>query len=91
MRKGGGSTSLTGGTGDVNPQLLVWPESTTNPPGAYTSFTMNLPVSRLPTSKGKSIVMELLKVCFLWPPFTFLPGGGVGQGMFRSTVIWRAF
>lgn len=57
--------TLTGGTGDVNPQILQI--SSFNLPNAnqYTQVGINLPVNQLPLrNKNKAIVMELLKVYF---------------------------
>lgn len=55
--------ALTGGTGDVNPQPLssfvVQSAADTT-----TQQTINLPIPRLPTAKGKAMVMEVLKVKF---------------------------
>lgn len=59
-RKGGGS--LTGGTGDVNPQWLKI-STTQSAADTFTSSTNPIPVQRLPTG-GKSQVMEVLKVYF---------------------------
>jgi len=52
---------LTGGTGDVNPQVLTL---TTTQTAADTTTTNEfpIPVPRPSSSKGKSIVMEILQV-----------------------------
>lgn len=54
--------SLTGGTGDVNPQ---WMKISTTQSGAdtFTQTTNPIPVQRLPTS-GRAQVMEILKILF---------------------------
>ena len=56
--------SLTGGSGDVNPQTMVMQALQ---PGADQTGTQAsaLPIPRLPIRRGKSIVMELLGVQFL--------------------------
>ena len=54
------SSSLTGGTGDVNPQWLNL-FSTNNPGTSYTEGGFPIPIQRLPDS-GKAQVMEILKV-----------------------------
>lgn len=52
--------SLTGGTGDTNPQFLTF-TATQSGADATTSTQINLPIQRLPIS-GKAQVMEVLKV-----------------------------
>lgn len=63
MKRGRKSESLTGGTGDVNPQKFVMRVPQT---GADTSTLgqIPLPVPRTPTSSGEATVMEILKVFF---------------------------
>lgn len=62
------SSSLTGGTGDVNPQWFRGAASTTSttPATAGYSNTVSVqtpvPINRLKQQGGKTIVMELLKV-----------------------------
>jgi hypothetical protein len=66
-RRGGGDT-LTGGSGDVNPQtLLVGPCSQTGAVGNDQPFSIaiTLPIPRLPIKKGRSLVIEVLWVEFL--------------------------
>lgn len=64
MPKRSSSTSLTGGTGDVNPQVFVVQVSQ---PAADTTATQGipLPVPRYPGNSGRAIVMEILKVTFM--------------------------
>ncbi len=57
MRRG---ESLTGGTGDVNPQslLIVGTQLTVN--GSYGN-AVQLPISRVPSRSGRATVVELIK------------------------------
>lgn len=59
MKRGRGG-SLTGGTGDVNPQWMSF-VATQSGADATTTTTVAIPVQRLPTG-GKAQVMEVLKV-----------------------------
>lgn len=55
--------SLTGGTGDVSPQLL---SSTlaTSAANTYTELSIPLPVNRFQQMANKAVVVEMLKVYF---------------------------
>lgn len=62
--------TLTGGTGDVNPQLMTLPTITL--PGSSTavkriSQAVNMPVNRGTCVRGKAVVIEVLKVFFDMP------------------------
>lgn len=60
-----GALSLTGGTGDVNPQYLSgFAGQSAN--DTETSTTVSIPIQRLPTS-GRAQVMEILKVIVRMP------------------------
>lgn len=61
--------TLTGGTGDVNPQWLILPNMPLPAANAYTQLTVPLPTNRLPLSKGKAMVMEVLKVFWDLPSY----------------------
>lgn len=65
-----GSSSLTGGTGDVNPQWMVMRVDHTST--GVTAFTVEssvaTPIPRVPSSNGRAIVMEILKVQFEMRP-----------------------
>lgn len=68
------SSSLTGGTGDVNPQWFRFPEITATTVDAVVSQTVNTPLNAFnQSSGGRATVMELLKVNFE-DSTTFLPG-----------------
>jgi len=66
--KAKGDGSLSGGTGDVNPQIyrLVTPTTTTLTTSSVTSASFStsfpVPINRLQQQSGKATVMELLKV-----------------------------
>jgi len=59
------SVSLTGGSGDVNPQLLTGVITQTGA-DAITSGSFALPIQRL-QNQGKAQVVELLKAWVRWP------------------------
>jgi len=59
-KRGRSSGSLTGGTGDVNPQWLNL-FSANNPGTSYTEGQFSIPIQRL-NDAGKAQVMEILKV-----------------------------
>lgn len=76
MKRGRGpSESLTGGTGDVSPQQLVQ-TIVLSAANTFTQAESGIPVVRLPTRKGKSIVMEILRVRVLHPPLDTQPAAG---------------
>lgn len=56
--------TLTGGSGDVNPQTMVM-QALQSGPDTTVINGQALPIPRLPVRRGKSIVMELLGVEFL--------------------------
>lgn len=58
---------ITGGTKDVNPQLLSG-FVTMTAPNVQTVQQLPNPVIRLPTQQGAAIVLELLKVYVDFPP-----------------------
>lgn len=58
------SESLTGGTGDVNPQILS--ANLTCTAGNSVTTTIPIPIQRLPSGgAGRAQVMEVLKVLFM--------------------------
>jgi len=60
-KRGRGGDQLTGGSGDVNPQVLSsFVVQTAN--DTTTQLTINLPIPRLPVTKGRALVMEALWV-----------------------------
>lgn len=58
--KRGMRDNLTGGTGDVSPQLIT-ASITMSAANTFTETTIATPVSRIATRKGKAMVLELLK------------------------------
>lgn len=57
-----GSESLTGGTGDVNPQWfnMVIPALTTS----FATTTFSTPINKFPEGSGRVVIMEILKLFF---------------------------
>jgi len=74
MKRGRGD-QLTGGTGDVSPQYFV---STIlmSAANTFTQAESGLPQIRIPTRKGKSIVMELLSADIVHPALDTQPAAG---------------
>lgn len=60
MRRGRGE-SLTGGSGDVNPQTFVVTATQTGA-DASTVVQLPLPIPRLPTKPGRNLVIEILNI-----------------------------
>lgn len=58
------SRQLTGGTGDVSPQILTSPVLNLTAANAFTETRVDLPVNRFPESNGKVVIIEVLKVWF---------------------------
>lgn len=56
--------SLTGGTGDVNPQTLTSPILSQSGVDSIDQFQLPVPIPRYPQQNGMQIVMEILKVNF---------------------------
>lgn len=63
--KRGRKDQLTGGSGDVNPQIMTF---TVEQPVADTTNVkpQQLPIPRLPTSPGRNLVIELLWIDYYW-------------------------
>lgn len=62
---------MTGGTGDIKPQLLTTTAIQANtgaPVEEYVVTTINLPVPRIGSIKGKATITEILKVWFYNSP-----------------------
>lgn len=59
--------SLTGGTGDVNPQYFTLPANTQTAANTYIEAVIPTPIPRNRVSGGKATVMEILKVYFNLP------------------------
>jgi len=63
-KRGRKESTLTGGSGDVKPQILSTPFTTA---AADTSFSLpvNVPVPRIGPTSNKATIMEVLKVWFM--------------------------
>lgn len=78
MKRGG--DQLTGGSRDVNPQLMTVDLIQTANDTA-TVVQLNLPIPRLPTKQGKNLVIELL-----WIEYFFL-GWNTAPGSTSQTLV----
>lgn len=74
MKRGRGD-ALTGGTGDVSPQLITQ-RVIMSAANTYTEATIPIPVARFQLRRGKSMVMELLKVYWDLGPSDSNPSAG---------------
>ena len=83
MKRGRGDGTLTGGTHDVNPQWMVFNSNVQSAPNTFTEGVLNTPISRFPQGKGKSVVLEVLKVQFLMASVDTNPAAG-------GTIITRS-
>lgn len=63
MKRGRGDT-LTGGSRDVNPQTMLV-QAIQLGPDVTNGQALALPIPRLPIAKGRSLVIELLRVKFI--------------------------
>lgn len=63
---------LTGGTGDVNPQYMTIPFVAIQGTAGATPVSAVVPIPRYPEKNGRSIVMEVLAVEFVYDA---APGG----------------
>ncbi len=80
--------SLTGGTGDVNPQLITQLITNTTVNG-FIENSISLPVNRLGNKAGKSVIIEILKVFFDVPEFDTISAsiGGRAFGRLQLSTI----
>lgn len=60
-KRGRGSESLTGGTGDVNPQFLNM-QSSASTTASFATTAFSTPINKFPEASGRVVIMELLKV-----------------------------
>lgn len=84
MSKRGASDSLTGGTGDVNPQYWTLPSNTMSAANTFTEGTIPTPIPRVRVAGGKATVMEILKV------FINLPEADANNGAGGSNIFAQA-
>jgi len=61
--------TLTGGTKDVNPQLLICQEFSLETANQFREVRVALPIVRLPARGTKAIVMEILKIYWILPSY----------------------
>ena len=67
-KRASNTSSLTGGTGDVNPQFLSG-KVTLSAANTATEVTLGTPIVRVgPQSNGQAIIMEILKIFCDMPP-----------------------
>lgn len=71
--KRGRSDTLTGGTGDVNPQWLSPQQFVLAAGQSFGVTAFALPVNRFATPKNKSIIIEVLKVIADYPTPNVIP------------------
>jgi len=57
--------TLTGGTGDVNPQMMKV-QTLQSAADTRAVTTVQMPIPRLPTRAGRSIVVEILWIQYYW-------------------------
>lgn len=78
------SDTLTGGTGDVNPQWLRV-QVTEGTPGVAQSIQVPVPVQRLQQSSGRAQVMEILKIAWDATQYISTTAGTCGTSGFLAT------
>jgi len=67
MKRGRDGGSLTGGTGDVNPQWWNLGSLTQTAPNTFIEKSFDVPVVRVGNKSGRTVVMEMLRVEWLVP------------------------
>lgn len=82
--------TLTGGTGDVKPQLLNLSTGLAGGVDDYVVFQAALPVPRFGTMKTKATIFELLSVDWYLAPQNMLDATQNVQSAFLSTVVTRS-
>lgn len=86
--------TLTGGTMDVSPQLLNCGPLTLSAANTFTELAVILPTNRFQLRKGRSIVIEVLKVYFELAEWDFISAAGGTRAFSRvelSTKSLTAF
>lgn len=76
---------LTGGSGDVNPQTMILNDVKQSANDTTTLAGTGLPIPRLPIQKGRSLVMEILKVTFIKPLIGFVAGTSTWLSLVLTT------
>ena len=85
-RTSGGS--VTGGTGDIKPQILTVSTSATAGVADYAVAQVNLPVPRFGTMKTKATVFEILRIDY-YPNITDAADVSSTEAAFMSTQALR--
>ena len=82
---------MTGGTGDVSPQQFTQ-TITLSAPNTFTQAESGIPMIRLPVRKGRSIVLELLRVELSHPALDTQPavGGTTAASSWQISTISKA-
>jgi len=81
--------TLTGGTGDVKPQVLTAQTGFQSVPNAYVFSRIPLPVPRFGTQKGKATIFEFLKVSYYFGQLN-LADAFVMEWAFITPAVERA-
>lgn len=82
--RGARGDQLTGGTGDVNPQYLSG-KITLSAANTATEVTLGTPIVRIgPATKGKVIIMELIKLLVSLPKFDITNAAATDRSQFFS-------
>lgn len=76
---------MTGGTGDVSPQQLL-ARVTMTAANTYTELPLSIPIARFQLRKGKSIIMEVLKVRYNASSWDSNPAAGGNTGQLNAQV-----
>lgn len=89
-RTGGGNNApgaklLTGGSGDVNPQILVLPLLTQSVADTTQLESFPMPIPRLPLTDNSSLVIEILAVWFFMENTGFVAATTTTQTVFLTT------
>lgn len=79
--------TLTGGTGDVNPQFL---SATVPVGGATTELSIQLPVTRIPQS-GVATIIEVIKIWWDWKDTVTTAAAGIRTELAIATFGTKSF
>jgi len=82
--------SLTGGTGDVNPQWMTLSLLTLTANNQATTQQTQLPVTRTQGARGKATIIEILKVQFFANSINNTPAAGGDLRQFTVTLSTAA-
>lgn len=88
-QRGGGESTLTGGTGDVSPQWMSF-SATQSAADTTTTTTQAIPVQRMPLG-GRAQVLELLKVQVKRPDPVSIAAAGESADFYRLFLSTSSF